>query len=159
MQAMRKGYMLGAEDGQAIWFAGTLMVLKATGEHTEGRFALLDQRVPGQYAAPLHVHHDEDEAWYLLDGEATFSCGDDRFSAGAGAWVFLPKGVPHAFRVGPTGARLLTFSAPARFAAFVQAAGEPAQGHTLPPAGPMDVEQLAAIAGHYGIDILGPPPA
>lgn len=113
MQTTGRGYMLGAEEGQAIWFAGGLMVLKATGEHTDGRFALLDQRVPGDYTAPLHVHHDEDEAWYLLDGEATFSCGEDRFSAGPGAWVFLPKGIPHAFRVGPTGARLLTFSAPA----------------------------------------------
>ncbi len=159
MQTARRGYMLGAEEGQAIWFAGALMVLKAGGEQTEGRFALLDQHVPAEYAAPQHVHHDEDEAWYILEGEATFYCGDDRFSAGPGAWVFLPKGIPHAFRVGASGARLLTFSAPAGFADFVQAAGEPAQGHALPPDGPVDVEQLAAIAGRYGIEIVGPPPA
>jgi mannose-6-phosphate isomerase-like protein (cupin superfamily) len=159
MQTARTAYMLEPEEGEAIRFAGGVMVLKAAGEHTDGRFALLDQRVPGEYAAPRHVHHEEDEAWYLLDGEATFYCGDDRFSAGPGAWVFLPKGIPHAFRVGPAGARLLTFTAPARFADFVRAAGEPAQEHTLPPAGPVDVERLAAIAGRYGIDILGPPPA
>ncbi len=159
MPATGKAYMLGADDGEAIWFAGTLMVLKAGGEQTAGRFALLDQCVPGEYAAPLHVHHDEDEAWYILDGEAIFVCGDDRFCAGPGAWVFLPKGVPHAFRVGASGARLLTVSAPAGFADFVRAAGEPGVGRTLPPAGPVDVERLAAIAGHYGIEILGPPPA
>lgn len=159
MQATDRTYALAAEEGEAIWFAGALMVLKAAGEQTDGRFALLDQRVPGDYAVPLHVHHDEDEAWYVLDGEATFYCGDERFTAGAGAWVFLPREVPHAFRVGPAGARLLTFSAPARFAEFVRAAGEPAPARSIPPPAPLDVERLAAVAAQYGIEILGPPPA
>jgi mannose-6-phosphate isomerase-like protein (cupin superfamily) len=64
--------VLGPQEGQAIWFAGALMVVKAAGEHTEGRFALLDQRVGGGYATPRHVHRDEDEAWYLLDGDVAF---------------------------------------------------------------------------------------
>lgn len=158
MQATDRTYTLAAEEGEAIWFAGALMVLKAAGEQTDGRFALLDQRVPGDYAVPLHVHHDEDEAWYVLDGEATFYCGDERFTAGAGAWVFLPREVPHAFRVGPAGARLLTFSAPARFAEFVRAAGEPAPARSIPPPAPLDVARLTAVAAQYGIEILGPPP-
>lgn len=158
MQATGRAYMLSAEEGEAIWFAGSLMVVKARGEQTEGRFALLEQQVPSNYAAPHHVHQDEDEAWYILAGEATFFRGGDQFHAGPGAWVFLPKEVPHAFRVGASGARLLTVSAPAGFADFVPAAGAPAQGHRLPPAGPVDVVQLAAVAGRYGIDIIGPPP-
>lgn len=158
MQTMGRAYLLGAEEGTAYWFAGTRMVLKAGGEHTEGRFALLEQQVPGDYAAPHHVHHDEDEAWYLLAGDATFVCGDARFTAGPGAWVFLPKGIPHAFRVGPSGARLLTLSAPAGFAAFVQAAGVPAPTGTLPPPVPLDVARLAVIAERHGIELLGPPP-
>ena len=76
----------------------------------------------------------------------------------AGAWVFAPKGVPHAFRVGEAGARMLTFSAPAGFADFVRAAGEPAAGLRLPPPGPLDVERLSAVAARYGIAIVGPPP-
>lgn len=158
MQATNRAYALAAEEGEAIWFAGALMVFKAAGDQTEGRFALLDQRVPGDYAVPRHVHHDEDEAWYMLDGEATFYCGDERFTAGTGTWVFLPKGVPHAFRIGPAGARLLTFVAPAGFAEFVRAAGEPAPTLTVPPPAPLDVERLAALATQYGIEILGPPP-
>jgi mannose-6-phosphate isomerase-like protein (cupin superfamily) len=159
MSEENRAYTLADADGRAYWFAGTLMILKATGEQTEGRFALLDQRVPGGYAVPWHIHHHEDEAWYLLSGEATFYCGERRFTAGPGSWIFLPKGVPHAFHVGPSGARLLTFTAPASFADFVVAAGEPAPERALPPAAPLDVERLTAIAARFGIEIIGPPPA
>lgn len=158
MGAHHRAYVLADAEGEALWFAGALMVLKAGSQETEGRFALLDQRVPGDYAVPHHVHHEEDEAWYVLEGEATFYCGAGRFTAGPGAWVFLPRGVAHAFRVGPAGARLLTFSAPSRFADFVRAAGTPARARTIPPPAPLDVERLAAVAAQYGIEIVGPPP-
>lgn len=156
--AADRAYVLGPEEGRATWFAGALMIQKAGGEQTDGRFAFLDQTVPGDYAAPRHVHRDEDEAWYVLEGEATFYCGERQLCAGAGSWVFLPKGVPHAFRVGAAGARLLTLTSPATFADFVQAAGEPARSLTVPPPGPLDAERLTATAARYGIEILGPPP-
>ncbi len=159
MSGVNKGYRLNADEGQAIWFAGALMILKAADDQTGGRFALLDQRVPGNYAAPRHIHHDEDEAWYLLEGQATFYCGDETFDAGPGSWVFLPKDVPHAFKVGPDGGRLLTFSAPAGFASFVQAAGVAAPELVVPPPEPPDLERLAVIAARYGVEIVGPPPA
>lgn len=158
MEGMNRAYRLAEDEGQAIWFAGTLMVLKAVGEQTEGRFALLDQFVPGNYTVPRHVHREEDEAWYVLQGEAVFYCGDKHFTAGRGAWVFLPKGVPHAFQVGPAGARLLTFTAPSSFADFVRAAGEPATAPTVPPPAPLNVARLTELGARYGIDIVGPPP-
>jgi mannose-6-phosphate isomerase-like protein (cupin superfamily) len=153
-----RAYMMKADEGQAVWFAGALMILKAAGDRTQGRFAFLDQRVAGNYAVPQHVHHAEDEAWYVLEGEVTFYCGDETFTTGPGAWVFLPKDVPHAFRVGPAGGRLLTFSAPADFANFVMAAGKPAPRLTAPPPEPPELERLAAIAAKYAIEIVGPPP-
>ncbi len=151
-----RAYVLDDGDGEALRFAGALMTLKASGDQTEGRFALIDQTAPPDYAAPLHVHQDEDEAWYVLEGEAEFFCGERRFTAAAGAWVFLPKAVPHSFRVGADGARLLTLTAPSRFADFVREAGEPASQES---GAPMDVAALAAIASRYGIEIVGPPPA
>jgi quercetin dioxygenase-like cupin family protein len=158
MSGGSRAYIMKADEGRAIWFAGALMFLKAAGEQTEDRFAFMDQRVPGDYAVPRHIHHDEDEAWYVLEGEATFYCGEETFTAEAGSWVFLPKDIPHAFRVGSEGGRLLTFSAPAGFASFVEAAGEPAPEPVLPPPGPMDIERLAEIAAQYGIEIVDPPP-
>ncbi len=159
MNGQRRAYMLGQDEGEPIWFAGALMLLKAAGEQTDGRFALIDQRTPGEYAVPRHLHEREDEAWYVLEGEATFSCGDETFAAGPGAWVFAPSGVPHAFRVGPAGARLLTMSWPAGFADFVRAAGAPAPARSLPGPAPLEVERLTELGRQYGIDILGPPPA
>jgi mannose-6-phosphate isomerase-like protein (cupin superfamily) len=159
MEEQSGAYVLAQEEGDAIWFAGALMILKATGEQTTGQFALLDQRAPEDYAVPLHVHDREDEGWYILEGQVTFSCGDKTFTAGPGAWVFAPKGVPHAFRVGPTDARLLTMAWPAGFADFVRVAGEPAPALTLPEPAPLDVERLTELGCQYGIQIVGPPPA
>ena len=96
MQATTRAYVLSEAEGEAFWFAGALIVLKADGDQTEGRLAFMDQTVPGDYAVPRHIHLHDDEAWYLLAGEATFFCGDRQFTAGAGAWVFLPRGVEHA---------------------------------------------------------------
>ena len=135
MSEHSRAYTMKNDEGQAIWFAGALMILKAGEEQSEGHFSLLDQRMPGDYAVPRHVHHAEDEAWYILEGEATFYCGDETFTAGPGSWVFLPKDVPHAFRLGSNGGRMLTFSAPAAFANFVKAAGEPAPRLVPPPPG------------------------
>jgi len=158
MSEQSRAYTMQSDEGQAIWFAGALMILKVDEDQSEGRFSLLDQRMPADYAVPRHVHHAEDEAWYILEGEATFYCGDDTFTAGPGSWVFLPKDVPHSFHLGSTGGRMLTLSAPAGFAGFVKAAGEPAPRLVPPPPGPMDIEQLSAIASRYGIEIIGPPP-
>ncbi len=158
MEPQGRAYMLSDQEGAALWFAGTLMVVKATGEETGGHFTLMDQRTPPDYAVPLHVHHEDDEGWYVLEGDVTFFCGDAAFTAGPGSWVLAPKGLPHAFRVGPAGARLLQMAWPGRFADFVRAAGQPAPGLTLPEPAPPDVERLATLGREHGIDILGPPP-
>jgi quercetin dioxygenase-like cupin family protein len=135
-------------EGASARFAGALMVKKAAAAETGGAFDLLDQAVPGGYAPPRHVHVREDEAWYLLEGEATFYCGGDSFQAGRGSFVFLPRGVEHSFKAGPAGARLLTLTFPSGFAAFVEEAGDP-----------LDPAALAEIAARHGIEITGPPPA
>ena len=157
MRIGERAYMLGEDEGQAIWFAGALMLLKAGTDDAQGRFTFLDQRMAGNYATPYHVHHDEDEAWYVLEGEVTFRTGDERFTAGSGVWVLLPRGVAHGFRAGDAGARMLTFAAPAGFDRFVQESGEPAPSLTLPPPGTFDVAKLMEIAARYHIDIIGPP--
>ena len=159
MSGQKGPYVMQADEGQAYWFAGALMLLKAAGDQTDDQFAFLDQRVPGDYAVPRHIHHAEDEAWYVLEGEATFYCGEETFAAGPGSWVFLPKDIPHAFRVGAEGGRLLTFTAPAEFANFVKAAGKSAPRLVVPPPALLDIERMATIAAHYGIEIVGPQPA
>ncbi len=158
MDAADRAYSLERDEGEPIWFLGTLMVVKAGGSETEGRFALIDQHMPAHYGTPLHVHHTDDEAFYVLAGELYVLCGQQQVRAGPGTWVFAPRGVPHAIQTGEAGARVLTFSSPSGFVEFVRAVGEPAREHALPPPAPVDAERLAAIAREHGIEILGPPP-
>src|SRR2546427_9875415 len=90
--------VLQADEGEAIWFLHTLVTVKAASESTGG-WALVDIAAAG-HAPPLHAHHSEDEAFYVLEGEMSIICGDRRFNAAAGAFVLIPRGVPHTFKVG-----------------------------------------------------------
>jgi quercetin dioxygenase-like cupin family protein len=151
-------YSLADGEGQAYWFVGALLQRKAGGAETEGRFAMLDQTMPPHYAVPRHIHLEEDEAWYVLEGSMTFYCGERVMAAVERTWVFAPRGVVHTFKVGDDGARALTFSFPSTFADFVAAAGEPAPALTIPPRAPVDEQRLAEVAHRFGIEIVGPPP-
>jgi quercetin dioxygenase-like cupin family protein len=150
---------LNREAGQSIWFLGTLMTLKASGKQTGDAYGLIEQVLPPEFATPLHVHHSEDEAFYLLEGEATFTCGDKAMKASAGSYIFFPRDIPHWFCVtGNQPARLLQFNFPAGLENFFVEVGEPAPSLTLPSAGPPDIGKLVSIAAKYQMEILGPPP-
>lgn len=153
-------YILAREEGQSVWFLGTLVTLKATDAQTGGSFSLIEQVLPPGFAPPLHVHHAEDEAFYVLDGEITFFCGEQTFDARAGSFVFLPKDLPHAFLVrGAQPARLLQLTAPAGFEQFHVDLGEPAPSLVLPPPAPPDIGRLLALAPKYHFEVVGPAPS
>ena len=152
-------YALDREDGEALWLLGSLSRLKATAESTGGALTLMEIYGPEGMAVPLHTHGSEEEAWYLIDGEVIFQVQDRIVAASPGAFVFVPRGVPHGFRIRSRTARFLDIRTPAGFEGFFRAAGDPAQASALPPAGPPDVERLAAAAPHFGMTIVGPPPA
>ena len=152
-------YALAKEEGQALWFLGTLLILKATGEQTGGAFGLIDNVMTAGFASPSHMHRNEDESFYVAEGEMTFYVGDERLKAGPGAFVYGPRGVPHGFEVeGHAPARILLQNYPAGFERFPVEVGEPAEELVLPPAEPPDMERLMAIAAKYDIEILGPLP-
>jgi len=111
-KATDRTYSLVDKEGEAFWFVGALLQRKAGGAQTDGQFALLDQTMPAGYAVPRHIHLNEDEAWYLLEGSMTFYCGDHVIEAAKYGWVFAPRGIPHTFKVGSNGARALTFTFP-----------------------------------------------
>src|SRR5215212_6882302 len=152
-------YALAREEGPAVWFLGTLVIMKATGEHTGGAFGLIDNLMPAGFASPYHMHRNEDESFYVVEGEMTFYVGEQRVKAGAGAFVYGPRGVPHGFEVnGTEQARILLQNYPAGFERFPVEVGEPAKELSIPPAEPPDMERLMAIAAKYEIEILGPLP-
>ena len=103
------------------------------------------------------MHHKEDETFYVVDGQATFFCGDNVIKATSGVFVFLPRNIPHGFRVdAPT--RLLMVVTPGGFEQFAVEMGESVQENVQPVFGPPDMEKLIPLAAKYKIDILGPSP-
>ncbi len=146
-------------EGDARWFLGALGTIKSAAETTDGRVAVLEFLWPQGGGSPLHVHRNEDEWFYVLEGEVTFWVGGETVVAPAGSFLYGPRDVPHTFLVTSIEARFLMVTEPAPFADFVRAMSEPAQTLTLPPASvqPPDPEQLTAVAAEYGIEILGPP--
>jgi len=147
------------QDGESemIWFIGTLAKIKGDGTRTGESFGMVEFTHPPGFATPLHVHHNEDEAFYVLSGSMRGICGDELWEASSGAFVWLPKDIPHGYQVeGEDVLRTLALSLPAGFESFVREAGEPAQSSELPLPGPPDVDKLLAAATKYGQEILGP---
>ncbi len=172
----RTGAMLNAEgeaairtfahepgEGEAWWWFGLLATIKATSEQTGGRYTLVEILAPDGYGSVLHVHHQEDEGFYILEGEMTFYVGDQTIKARPGSFLFGPKDVPHAFTVDSGPARLLFILSPAGFEDLLRDMGEPARALTMPPqpeAPPSEAEmqQMSAMAAQHGVEFIGPPP-
>ncbi|NUS53386.1 MAG: cupin domain-containing protein [Streptomycetaceae bacterium] len=146
-------YALGPDEGLGgtrKFFAQPLRML-ATGAETTLEYTLFEQRLERGYAPPLHVHHIEDEAFYLVDGAIEVACGDVRWQLAPGGFAFLPHSVPHAFRVVSDTARLLQLTAPSGFEDFAADVADV----------PLDEATSAAVtdaAHRAGYEILGPPP-
>ncbi len=151
---------LGPGEGPALWFLRNRVTVKATAAVTGGGFGLIESLISPGFSPPLHVHHREDESFYVLDGELTMRCGERTFRATPGAFVFLPRDVPHTFVVeGDRPARLLTLLTPGGGEGLFSDGGRPAEGDGLPPATPPDIEALKRVSHRYDAEIVGPPMA
>jgi quercetin dioxygenase-like cupin family protein len=153
-----KAFGLNEGEGEARWWLGGLATIKATGKETGGRYTLVEVLDP-EGEGPLHVHHREDEGFWILEGELTFEVGEETIKASPGSFVFGPKDVPHRYTVDSGPARLLYILSPAGFEEFIYATSEPAKERTLPPPpeGPpeeAEMEQLRVLARQYGGELL-----
>ncbi len=138
-----------SDEGEARWWLGALAVIKITAEETAGQLTVLDVTDPPGVEAPLHVHHREDEAFWVLDGDVTFEVGGKTIEASAGDFVFGPRDVPHRYKVGDAGSRMLFILTPGGFEDLVRATSDPARSRTLPPADhpmPDEGQMMAAQA-------------
>jgi quercetin dioxygenase-like cupin family protein len=152
-------YALGKDEGPAVWFLNTLTVVKATAKQTGNAFGLIEQLAPVGEGSPYHVHRAEEETFYVLDGQLEFISGERRLTGGPGSYVFLPRNIPHGFRVvGTSPARFLILTTPGGFEGFVMEMGQPASALTLPAPMPPDLDKLIAVAAKYRIEVLGPLP-
>lgn len=146
-------------EGERLRFAGGgLMTMKATSEETDGAFLLFEDLMAQGKTTPLHVHADEDEALYVLDGEILVHIDGEEHSIGAHGFAVAPRGVPHAFLVTSETARVLTLQTPGSAESFYRGASDPAGSETN-PSGPVDFDRVRESAGRSGgMEVVGPPP-
>ena len=144
-------------EGEARWWFASLAVIKATAADTGGQMTIVEVTEPPNAEAPLHVHHHEDEGFWILDGNVHFEVGNISIKAQAGDYAFGPRGIPHRYTVGPNGCRMLFITTPGGFEDLVVAMSVPAQSRTLPP--PSEEEPdwafVAATAKAHGCELLG----
>jgi mannose-6-phosphate isomerase-like protein (cupin superfamily) len=88
---------VGSDEGEAIWWFGSLAVIKASAAATGGATSLIEITAPPNLEGPLHVHHREEEGFYILEGSATFQIGDQTVEAKAGDYLLGPRDIPHKF--------------------------------------------------------------
>lgn len=144
---------------QVVWWQGNLFTIKGRREETGGSLGLADVAFNAGMATPLHVHHREDEAFFILDGQIRFRRGDAEFTSGPGEFVFGPREVPHCFKVLDGGARALILMTPAGLEQMFVEGGVPAHEGMVAPVMEYDMEKVTALAVKYGWDVLGPPMA
>jgi mannose-6-phosphate isomerase-like protein (cupin superfamily) len=111
-------FALRQDEGERLIFGDTTILVRASADSTGGAFTVFEESPP-VLDTSRHVHANEDEMYYVLEGEHVFVCGDQEFRLGPGGMVFLPRGIPHEHRrVVPKAGRLLSMASPAGFKGF-----------------------------------------
>ena len=146
-------------EGEQMWFAGGgTFTWKATSAGTCGAFIMLEDRMVRGKTTPFHLHPNEDEAIYVLEGELLVHIEGEEHRVGPGGLFFAPRGVPHAFMVTSETARVLAWQTPATGESFYRDAGGPVETPE-DAARPADWARLRQVAERSeNIELLGPPP-
>jgi mannose-6-phosphate isomerase-like protein (cupin superfamily) len=138
------------------WFAlGVVVRELSCGD--DGGLVVAEGTLPEGASPPLHVHHDLDDSFYILDGRIVLRCGEEVGVAGPGAWVPFPRGVPHTFRVMDGPARVLMVHANDSFIGLVRDLAQPAHATQLPKlTGGPSLEELSRVMAEHDISTVGP---
>ena len=143
----------------SVWYNGSLLTFLATGEDTQGQFSLLEIVGRKGNVPPPHIHHREDEIFYVLEGELTVSVGDRVIKATPGTMAFLPRNVQHSFTIDSEQGRILVLLTPAGLEGWFKEFSVPAPAMTLPPADEPpygEVQRMLEAAPRYGIEFVLP---
>ncbi len=142
--------------GESVWLVGDLIEVKLSAQDTGGAYSMIEETTPPGGGPPPHLHRDEDEALYVLEGEVEFLLGEDTIPAGVGTCVHIPRGTLHTWgNVGPSPSRVLGVITPGGLERFFLEAGEPAADASSPTPGPSNIEKVMASAAPRA-DPLGP---
>ena len=145
-------------EGQTVAVVGDVYRFMATGDDTDGKYAMFEACVSPGGGPPPHIHRREEESFYVLEGEITFQVGDDRFVAKAGTFANMPVGSLHSFRNDTDKlARMIISVAPAGLEKMFLEVGQPvAFGQQARSPSKAEIDKLLAVAPSYGIEIRLP---
>lgn len=155
-QSSTAGVHLGRGEGRSFWLLTDLHTFKVVGADTNGAFTIAELLAGPEMGPPPHIHRNNDETFYILEGTFDFLLAGRAFSAGAGEFVYLPKGVVHTHRAGSGApAKALVTQTPAGVERFIEEAGRPALDPSVRPAPPATSElaRIVDIARKHGIDV------
>jgi mannose-6-phosphate isomerase-like protein (cupin superfamily) len=153
---------MSADGLERKWFLNTLVVIRVPPERGADALCVLEHRAPKGDSPPLHIHHDQDEIFALLEGEARFSLSGRDIEARPGDCLIVPKGEPHSYlATSADGVRFLTITRGGGFVGLVREVGRAAETDGLPEPSPTpspEAQQaLALIARRHGVEFVGPP--
>ena len=136
------------EQGKSYSVLGSILTIKITAEETNGAFSVVEGVYPRQVGPPLHVHDEEDEIFYILEGEFETQVGSDSYKVSAGAWLSLPRKIPHGYKcVGNSFGKVHVIITPGGFEkSFVEIGSLPSD--------PMDMKKTLEIFARYGCKFL-----
>lgn len=91
--------LLPSQEGRALWHLGALLNFKALTSETGEQYWALEGLADSHMVVPLHAHTQEDEIWFVLEGEIVFTIGDVTHTSGPGTFAYIPRNVPYTFQV------------------------------------------------------------
>ena len=146
---------------ESVWYSGHLLTFLATGEDTQGRFALMEIVGRNGNVPPPHIHHREDETFYILEGEMTASVAGQTIKGTPGTVIFLPQNVVHSFEVESEQMRMLVLLTPGGLEGYFKECSVPAPAMTLPATVEVpysEIQKMIAVGEKYGLEFVLPKP-
>ena len=141
------GHKVDREGGERLRFSGAEVVVRASADTTGGAFTIIEEVSP--LDTPLHRHENEDEIFFVLEGDHVIQVGEEEFELGPGGLAFGPRGIPHAQRrVVPRTGRILIMVSPPGFEGFFRELAEAERAGTIGP------DVYATVSDKYGITWL-----
>lgn len=146
-----------ADTGPAFFGPGDRYTFLVTGAQSDGAYFIVEAIVPPEGGPPLHIHHREQESFYVLEGTLDITLGDKVVKASTGDFVHVPRGIIHAFRnVGSGMARTLLINSPAGFEKFFEETLDPVKDRSARPPAVSEalLARYAAAAPKHGLELL-----
>jgi mannose-6-phosphate isomerase-like protein (cupin superfamily) len=144
-------------QGNSFSVVGDILTFKAVSEDTNGQYTLFELRVDPEIGPPPHIHHREDEAFYIQEGELEFQLGDQTIIATPGTFLYSPKGHLHSFKnITNQRAKMLVWCMPAGIEKYFAEVGVPVDNPDAPsrPANMDAIERVVSVGAKYGIEFV-----